>query len=71
MSFNISDLKKELEDGIGKAVTIADLAEKFASVAKTYGGIIPGAGPQIQKIAELVDDADQALHKLQAALGAV
>lgn len=68
MSFNIADLKKELEDGIGKAVTVADLADHFAVVAKQYGGIIPGAGPDVQKVATLVDDADQLLHKLQAAL---
>ena len=66
---SIGDIKNEIDGAINAATSIADLAEKFAALAKKYGGGIPGAGPEISLIAGFIGVADSLLHTLKNVLG--
>jgi hypothetical protein len=69
MSFNLADLKTDLDEAVDDATTFADLVDKYAAAISQFSGAFPGAAPEIQAAATAIDNLDKALHAVQAAVG--
>lgn len=60
-----------LDSIVNEAVSLADLAEKFANAAGPLIAELPVVGPEEKVIVEAIDGVDKALHALQAALASL
>lgn len=68
MSFNIDSLVSEAKSVVNEAVSVVDLADKWAARVSPLLVEIPVVGPEVPAVVAVIAALDKALHEAQSVL---
>lgn len=71
MALDINSLKSEAEAVVNEAVSLVDLADKWANRIRPFLSAVPGVGTQAETVVKVLDELDKVLHEAKNVLSSI